>query len=217
VKPVVGGGGHGVNILLVDGDEFTVNGKRFSKSRLATWLSRRSAELVESLLVPHEYSRTLFPATVNTIRMLAMRDPDTQEPFIAVAVHRMGTGQSSRTDNWTQGGLSCHVDLAQGELGPGVAHPGYGELQWHDKHPDTGAILTGLRVPYWSEARSLVLRLMRHFNFLQYVGWDIVITPDGPRVIEGNHYSDVNLLQVHRPLLADERVARFYRAHRVIK
>jgi len=40
---------------------------------------------------------------------------------------------------------------------------------------------------------------------------------DGPRLIEANNFSGVHLFQIHRPLLADPRVARFYRAHWVIR
>lgn len=49
-----------------------------------------------------------------------------------------------------------------------------------------------------------------------YVGWDIIVTDDGYKIIEGNNYSDVNLLQIHRPLLADPRVRRFYLYHGII-
>ena len=45
----------------------------------------------------------------------------------------------------------------------------------------------------------------------------MVVTDDGFRILEGNQYTDVNLLQIHGPLLADPRVAAFYRRHRVIR
>jgi hypothetical protein len=41
----------------------------------------------------------------------------------------------------------------------------------------------------------------------------VVVTEDGFRILEGNNFSDVNLLQIHGPLLKDERVAAFYSRH----
>jgi hypothetical protein len=43
-----------------------------------------------------------------------------------------------------------------------------------------------------------------------------VVTEDGFRILEGNKYPDVHILQVHRPLLADDRIRAFYRRHGVI-
>lgn len=48
-----------------------------------------------------------------------------------------------------------------------------------------------------------------------YVEWDVVPTDEegGFAVLEANSYSGMKALQVHRPLLDDERVKRFYDAH----
>ena len=42
------------------------------------------------------------------------------------------------------------------------------------------------------------------------------MTKDGFQILEGNNYTDVNLLQVHAPLLRDERILSFYQRHGVI-
>jgi hypothetical protein len=53
--------------------------------------------------------------------------------------------------------------------------------------------------------------------FLPYLGWDIAIAPDGGfRVVEINSNTDINILQIAKPLLSDERLRRFYEFHRVI-
>lgn len=59
--------------------------------------------------------------------------------------------------------------------------------------------------------------LAGRFPQLPYVGWDIVVTDPGEfTVIEGNTCSGVRVFQVHRPLLDDPRVRRFYEHHDVI-
>lgn len=44
-----------------------------------------------------------------------------------------------------------------------------------------------------------------------------VVTDEGVKVIEGNNYSDVNILQIHQPLLNNEKVKRFYKYYGIIR
>jgi D-alanine-D-alanine ligase-like ATP-grasp enzyme len=52
------------------------------------------------------------------------------------------------------------------------------------------------------------------FPHLPRIGWDVVVTDDGGFVIlEINAHAGVETLQVHRPLLRDPRIRRFYEHH----
>jgi hypothetical protein len=145
-----------------------------------------------------------------------MRDPETQRSFVATAVHRFGNSKSAPVDNWTAGGLSVRVDLETGALSTGITYPRAGSLEWHHSHPETGAQIEGIVVPGWQNVIARILAAADAYDFLSYVGWDVVIRDDGFSVLEGNNYTDVNLLQIHGGLLKDKRVAQFYRYHRVI-
>ena len=46
-----------------------------------------------------------------------------------------------------------------------------------------------------------------------FLGWDVVVTADGIRLLEGNANTGMNVLQVHGPLLSDPRIRRFYESH----
>ena len=52
------------------------------------------------------------------------------------------------------------------------------------------AIQEGM-VPMFDDAIAYVDKVARHVPQVQYVGWDIAVTPDGPVVIEGNYNSGV--------------------------
>jgi len=119
-------------------------------------------------------------------------------------------------DNWTKGGLGAEVDLETGELGEAVTFPRSGKLTWYKNHPSSGSKIEGIVVPHWSHVQSEILDVARSLPFLPYIGWDIVVTENGFKIIEGNNNSDVNLLQVHRPLLLDPRIADFYKKYKVI-
>lgn len=219
LRRVRGGGGANVFILRAADGGFRLNERRLDRSGAVEALKRLPPDnyLVTEFVEQGSYSSEIFGGTTNTIRVITMLDPDTREPFIPVAVHRFGSRRSLPVDNWSQGGLSVMVDVESGTLSQGVTYPAGGTLQWHDRHPDTGAQIAGRRVPGWAGAREAILALAERLSFLRYVGWDVVVRDDGMSLIEGNNYTDVNLLQVHRPLLANERVRKFYRHHGVIR
>jgi hypothetical protein len=80
----------------------------------------------------------------------------------------------------------------------------------HSRHPDSDAQIAGEVLPGWDTASDASLRLMRHLPFINYVGWDIILTDSEPVFLEGNNYTGVRLAQVESGLLADSRTRAFY-------
>lgn len=171
--------------------------------------------VVTEFLEQHPYSSAVFPLATNTIRVLMLRDD--RGPFAAAAVHRFGTASSAPADNFSAGGVSTEIDLTGGRLGVGVEKVEGGRVRRLHRHPDTGTQITGTQVPGWDAVIAVVVRLGEAWPFLRHLGWDLVVTEQGVKVIEGNNQSDVDLLQVHRPLMRDERTRAFYAASGVIR
>ncbi len=72
-------------------------------------------------------------------------------------------------------------------------------------------------MPRGSGLEAQVLNLVRTFGFLNIVGWDVVVTESGSCLIEGNTtLVGARALQIHRPLLEDVRVRRFFEHYGVI-
>ena len=71
-------------------------------------------------------------------------------------------------------------------------------------------------IPGWETLTRSLLQLASRLVSVPYIGWDICVIRDGFVVIEGNNRPDVNLMQIHRPLLLDARVQRFYKDRGVI-
>ncbi len=214
VRPTRGGGGRGLWALQSHTAGFMLNGQSVSWSDIENRLHRLADHVVTDFVTQAAYARDIFAGTTNTVRALTMHG-ETTGPVLSNAVHRIGTRASMPADNWSRGGLSVDLDVATGKLGRAVMKPGDDGLQWFDRHPDTGAPITGIEIPGWSRAREGLLALAARVPFLPYVGWDLVITDDGFSVIEGNKYSDVNLLQVHRPIKRDPRARAFYAEHQL--
>lgn len=172
--------------------------------------------LLTPLVEQAAYAKQIAPFGGNTIRVLTLRDE--AGPFIVRAVHRFGTLETAPTDNWSRGSLCAKVDLETGVLSKAVKHPRRtnGALQWVSRHPDTDALIEGTFVPRWPQIQAELLCALATLPELRYVGWDILITEEGFQVLEGNANTEFNALQVHGPLLDDDRVRAFYRHHKIV-
>ena len=215
-RPIGGGSGVGIVIIRRDGDRWRFNGDLLDASEIERRLPSLNRYLLSSFVPQAEATAELNPSTTNTVRILTMIDPTDGRAFVARAVQRIGVRASAPVDNWSQGGLSALVDVETGSLSRGATKPSHGRPQWHATHQESGAAIEGHVIPNWPQIRSAIEEAAATLPMLPYVGWDVIPTDAGFAVIEGNYRSDVNLLQVHGPLLADERIRRFYRRHGII-
>lgn len=166
-----------------------------------------------------EYARAIYPASTNTVRVLTMVDPDTNDAFPATALHRFGTSRSRPIDNLHAGGLSAPVDLDTGELGPAVLFPVKGRRRRDivETHPDSGMPITGVSIPRWAAVLGQILSVATAVgDRLPYVGWDVVVTDDGSTIIEGNGRTGFGV-QVHGPVFDQPGILRFLAHHRVVR
>lgn len=174
------------------------------------------AYLVSQFVSQSTYAANLFSRTTNTLRVCTMWDHEREEPFVAFAVQRIGTSTSFPVDNWGAGGLSADVDIETGVLGRAATKPKLGKPVWHDVHPETGAQIAGVQIPNWQAMTSELVKIAKRLPGMEYLGWDVAMTPDGIAILEANNRTDVNLVQVHRPLLLNKRISDFYRRRNVL-
>ncbi|MEF8801846.1 MAG: sugar-transfer associated ATP-grasp domain-containing protein [Halolamina sp.] len=216
LKPIYGQGGR--DVLVCRRDEpsggYRVNGEPETTAEFAARLEDIEEYLAWEFAEQADYAANLYPESVNTVRALTLWDHERDEPFLAGAVHRIGTDESAPVDNWSRGGLSAEIRDSGVLSGGAQWRPTRGEVRWYDVHPDTGARIEGVRVPDWSTVQDRILEMAAAFPYLPRLGWDIVLTGDrGFLVLEVNAHAATRTLQVHRPLLRDPRVKRFYEYH----
>lgn len=218
VKPLRGAEGRRVRSIGRTSTGYRMNGQDVTVAEIRTWIEHEKRPMLfERGIEQHEALSELNPSAINTLRILTMPDvTNGKRPFIAAAVQRIGTELSGHVDNWTQGGLSAKVDIDTGKLSQAGQLPDGRTPKWFSRHPDTGALIEGARIPFWDETRTLVLEAANRLSFMEYVGWDIIISPTGPVILEGNVNSGMNVIQVHGPLLADPRVRAYYAKRGVI-
>jgi Sugar-transfer associated ATP-grasp len=212
-RPHWSGGGEGVFFVNRNNDEWQINGFLAPEVDVLAIVHSLDRYLVTEWINQAEYARRVFPKTSNTVRILTIRD--SQGPYIAAAVHRFGSSRSYPVDNFHQGrgGLSVNIDLTNGELGKGLTVNSQGKPQLFTHHPETQSPIEGVRIPHYDSMTNAVLRACEFLPEAKVVGWDVLMTENGYCVLEANAPPGLAVWQVHQPLLANPRNARFFHSH----
>jgi len=200
------GGGSGINVYVLDhdGDGFAMGGQKVD----ADWIwqqyesSLDKGFFVEEQLRNHSALAALHPQSLNTVRLNMIRTADGKwhivKPFLKIG------REASRVDNMSAGGLFAGIS-EDGTVGVAYQEHSTDEFEFH---PNTGARIAGLRLPYFDDARRLALEAARTLGFMATFGWDVAITPEGPVLIEANPFWLFESLQEHfGPLLTPEIAA----------
>lgn len=201
LKPAGGSQGRGLVILdELDHDTGRARTRTGEETTLADALEGLDpggaggfpGHLVQEPLRSHPELAALAPWTTNTLRVVTIVTAD-GEGHVQGAVTTLGR-RGRMANNWHQGGVNVTVDVASGVLGRGVVLE---PLRWTDRHPDTDERFVGVRVPWWDEVIDVCLRAARLLPGARSIGWDVVVTQDGPVLLEANTGWDVRHLQIH--------------------
>lgn len=212
MKPISRGKGLDVKIITWKDGQFFINSKEISEKELLNHLNKAKDWFISEYITQGKYLNNIYDRTTNTIRLITLRDPDTQLFKVFFAVQRIGTAKTFPVDNGSQGGLVSCINLETGELSEAkTLH----NLDVYDVHPNTNAQIKGAVIPNWEKIRNGVLELANKFPYLSFVAWDILVTDDGFCVIEANTSSGVNIIQLWGGQKNGE-LGRFYRSHNVL-
>ena len=75
IKPYGKGKGTGVNILIYKDGKIFVDKEEYSKEAFISFLKNRDDWFISESIKQHKYADDLYDKTVNTIRMITLRDP----------------------------------------------------------------------------------------------------------------------------------------------
>lgn len=169
-----GKGGKGVAIK---------NASEFTKEKLIDFMEQEGFELVEEFLIQHPELSALSPSAVNTVRIFTQLN---QSDEVEILGCRLRISVNSPVDNMAAGNLAAPIDEKTGKvIGPGV----YSDITKKEEpiHPVTGLAIEGFQVPFWKETLAMVKKAALKHPQNRSIGWDVVITENGPGLIEGNH------------------------------
>ena len=203
LKPVDGAGGNGFQLWTYDAarkawqrGDLALDAPKFLDHCARCSVLHR--HVLQRRLRNHPQLQALSGKGLSTLRIVTYRSVDGAEGTLVECL-RMATGQSA-IDNFDAGGITAPIDRSSGTLGPAIAKdPRPGPFA---RHPDSGAAIDGHVVPHFAEARALTLRAHGCFPWVPFVGWDVVVTADGPVLLEANPDFGVEHAQISmsRPL-----------------
>jgi len=212
VKPREGKGAKGTGFYRkVSADQYlSEDGTFLSFAELSSEIAELSADrplLVQPRLRNHPDLQDLAKNSLLIIRVITCLS-DQRQPVIT---HGMLRVLCKLEKTWPLNiELAAPIDLATGAMGAMTADKGKMALRWFDTHPVTGARVTGRTVPCWEEIKAVALRAHAACHDRFVIGWDIACTPDGPVIVEGNSFPDVEFPQrVYRQPIGETLLGKY--------
>ncbi|HWD61046.1 MAG TPA: sugar-transfer associated ATP-grasp domain-containing protein [Humibacter sp.] len=178
--------GHGVVIGKVPVSNSGYGVSRYEAGEIDDWtafraeLIEKGQTLLEEYIAQHPALTDVSPDIVNTTRVTTFRD-DAGEVHLLSFAQKFGVGKGA-SDQQAFGGFFTLLDEHGASKGPG-----YGSHQHiYANHPGTGRSIVDFTLPMADAVLALATEVSGVVPEIRYIGWDVVVTPNGPIIVEGN-------------------------------
>ena len=189
LKPAQGSGGNGIIVFT------NVSGIYYNKKERLDFnlLHKKSLEfdfLLESGIQQYDVLQSYNSSSINTLRIITLLIDGEVRPLKGVL--RMGR-KDFDVDNSAQGGISCELDILTWKLKSlGTSeHP----VADYTEHPDSN-VPFNKNLDFKNETIALIQKVGLLFPSCRVIGWDIVLTPDGPHILEINPGFGIDHIQI---------------------
>jgi hypothetical protein len=172
----VADGNCGIDVLIQDA-------KQFDEKSIIAFMENSQFDLVEEFIQQHPVLNALSPSAVNTVRIFTQLDDNNDVVLLGC---RQRISVNSPVDNMAAGNMAAVIDEQTGIISDNGVYSDITKPE-ERKHPITKVEIVGLQVPFWNETVAMVKKAAKEHPENRSIGWDIVITENGPGFIEGNH------------------------------
>jgi hypothetical protein len=163
--------------------------------------------LITEYLHAHPALSRIWSKSANTVRVMVIRERG-QPPIVAGSFIRFGTSATGGVDNTGAGGVACSVEIDSGKFSGGKICNA-GKWDHYNDHPDSNAPISG-EVPFWPLITQKLIEISSYIPQVIYLGYDVVITPEGFKIIEINSHQALRSIQAQIPVLKNERTKEFF-------
>jgi hypothetical protein len=171
-------GGAGGAKWIKDGESYhDIHGRRVAADKLAVEFRKEDC-LVQPFVENHPDVARVTNGALAALRIVTGVDKHGEAQFVASLI---GLPHGARETSVAA--ILCSIALDTGRI-QFAAMPGGEPVA---DHPDTGAPIIGIHLPFWQESVELVRRAhAAAFPRFPFLGWDIALTKEGPILLETN-------------------------------
>ncbi len=220
IKPNSGtSGGRGfMKIEYKDGTIYE-NNKQIDLAEFENIVSQLKNHIVTEYAYQHSDISKIWPDSECTLRVIMVKVPPKErylpsEWKCIVSYARFGTSISGGASNLSSGGIGIGFDFQTGQFKDfGIRYKRFcPDGEWKcTQHPDTGVVWKDSKLPNWDFVRDKIQHVCQHITSLDYLGFDVIITPNGLKFCEINTHPAADYEQVMcAPILADESARLFF-------
>ena len=176
----------------IDGCRLLVNGIESNFLTIKKLLSN-GRWIIQKRQSSHKLIQLVNSSALNTTRIVTMINGE--EPEFLCGFQSFATG-NEKIDSWSKGSIYVGLNLEQSQLkGEGFFHPSFPGKATAQKHPESNIAFNCYYIPFLKESVNLCLKAHKFLYNHFVVGWDVVITDDGPLILEANEKPGMNAVQ----------------------
>ncbi len=150
--------------------------------------------LFQRHLQPHPLLAELCGPRASSVRVVMLVGDEDTRVFRMIWKIPVGDNMVDNFAEGRSGNLLAKIDNDSGRIERVVAGMGIDGREV-TRHPDTGATLTGVELPDWSALLEISHRAAAAFATFRWQGWDIAVTPEGPKILEVNQVGGIHSMQ----------------------
>lgn len=154
---------------------------------------KHQAIIIQELLKNHPSFSNLCNHALATVRILSLVNKNGQIKLFRPII-QLPQGESIL--NYTHSGaIYVEVDLKTGKIGEPINKIAYFNA--------TFTKARNIQLPFWEETIKQVFKLHQLLIDIPFIGWDIALTTDGPKFLEGNlsPWLDVHQKKPYTPFI----------------
>lgn len=176
VKALTGNRGAGANLWRPSDRGFvSSNGQELTADELIEWLRTQNC-IVQPVLTDHPALQALGTVALSNLRLVTAKAPQTAAVPIAASLS-LAVEPDSLTGH---AGIHCGIDISSGRI-TGTSK----SVEEDDRL--VGRDLVGFTMPHWSECIGIACQAHDEaFPAFTTLGWDLVVTSNGPVLLETN-------------------------------
>lgn len=207
LKLIYGSLGEGFYKLSYLEDNYYINDKQVKYRDIEILLSNLKGYLVTEYITSHDALRKIYDVTPNTLRVQLIKNIN-EKPKIVGSLIRFGTKKSGILETPLAGGVRAGVDIKSGKIfNPHIISNQ--SLKEYKQHPDTNRELE-IVLPKWEEIKLKVEEISNYTPQLSYLGFDIIITNQGFKIIEINSLTSIAGISYYYPFFENEYSKHFF-------